>query len=116
MKYLLVKGRGNTFKIYSPDIFGLDTYVYGASSQESIIKKKKHWYMHFWSAGNDWIEETNESYKLNVVLETADIDEILTYIINKKVDRRSIETLLTEARELYTKYIEFVRWTLPSEE
>ena len=110
MKYLLVKERGNDFKLYSPDTYGMETW--GGLSQSSIIKKKKHWYVNHWTAGNDWIEDTNEDYKLNVILETSDLDEIIRYVIAHNNKRELIEYILVEAQDIYNKYLTFSRCML----
>ena len=104
MKYLLAKEKGNSFELYSPETFGMETW--GMTSQTSLEKKNKYWYIHSWSAGNEWIEDINEEYKLNVVLETADLDEILRYVfIHNKAE---INHILQEAKEIYTNYFDFL--------
>ena len=113
MRYLLVKEKGNNFQLYSPDTYGMETW--GGSSQSSIVKKKKHWYINHWTAGNDWIEDINEDYKLNVVLETPDLDEIIRYIVANNNDRKLIEYILVEAQNIYTEYITFSRCMLVKE-
>ena len=110
MRNLLVKEKNNNFKLYSPDTYGMDSW--GDTSQDSLVKKKKHWYIQHWSAGNDWIEDTTEEYKLNVILETSDLDEIIRYVITHNNDRKLIEYILVEAQNIYTDYINFSRCML----
>lgn len=110
MRYLLVKEKGNNFKLYSPDTYGMETW--GGLSQSSIVKKKKHWYINHWTAGNDWIDEINDSYKLNVILETSDLDEIIRYVVANNNDRELIEYILVEAQNIYNEYITFSRCML----
>ena len=107
--YLLEKLKDNTFKLYSPETYGMSTW--GSSSQDSIIKKKKYWYVQHWAAGNDWIEDTNESYKLNIVLETEDLHEVLNYVIAQtNNDRTAVENILVTAQEIYNNWLEFNNW------
>ena len=112
MKYLLVKEKGNTFKLYSPETYGMDSWG-DMFHQTSLKKKKKHWYIESWSAGNEWIEDDISTFKLNVVLETSDLDEILRYVINAtNYNQASIEAILVEAQEIYNDYIDFTAWCL----
>ena len=110
MIYLLVKEKDNTFKIYSPDTYGMETW--GGSSQESIIKKKKYWYINYWSGGNDWIEDTNEDYKLNVILETPVLDDIIRYAT--LYNESEVEHLLVDAKKIFNDYIDFMLWRVRS--
>jgi hypothetical protein len=102
MQYLLVKEKGQKKHIlYSTATFGSDTW--GSTSQVSLIKKKKYWYVNHWTAGNDWIEDSEYEYKLNVVKETADLDEIIQYLA--KHSPKEIKTVIEAAKELYDDYI-----------
>ncbi len=76
--YLIIKYR-NTYTVYSPNTFGAKTW--GSNDQESIEKKRKHWYYVNWRAcpyedGDDW----NEQYKLNVVYETTELADVFNYL------------------------------------
>lgn len=108
MKYLLVKEKGNDFKLYSPDTYGMETW--GGLSQSSIIKKKKHWYVNHWAAGNDWIEDDEYEYKLNVVKETTDVDEIIQYLA--KYNEKELESIIREAQQIYKDYLNMQLWFL----
>lgn len=104
MKYLLVKEKGKRkYKLYSNETFGMDTW--GSTSQDSLIKKKKYWYVQHWSAGNDWIEDEEYEYKLNVVKETADLDEIIQYLA--KYNEKEIEHIVRDAQKIYNDYLTF---------
>ena len=54
--------------------------TWGFSSQTSIKKKRKYWYIDSWSSGNSYVDDEYYSQRLNVVLETSDIDSIMDYI------------------------------------
>lgn len=110
MLYLLIKEKGNTFKLYSPDTYGVDTW--GSNSQTSIVKKKKYWYINHWTAGNEWVDDEEYDSKLNVIKETADLDEIIRYVVAATNDRKIIENILIEAQNIYNTYIKFTLWTL----
>ena len=107
--YLLVK-EGKQFKLYCPETFGLDTW--GSRHQTSLEKKRKYWYVTNWAAGNDYIDDSEESYRLNVVLETPDLHEVMNYVIKNTTDkaRPIIESLLVQAQELYHERVAFEAW------
>ena len=103
MIYLLVKEKSKKqYRLYCPNIFGIETW--GSTSQDSLVKKKKYWYIHHWSAGSDWIDDINESYKLNVVMETSDLDAIIRYVAIH--NEKEIEHLYKDARVIYNKYLD----------
>lgn len=103
MKYLLVKEKGKKFSLYCPESYGLPSW--GSSSfQTSIIKKRKFWYINTWIAGNEWVDDEEIESKLNVVLETSDLDEIVRYVMQH--NEKEIEYLLKEAREIYNEYLD----------
>lgn len=110
MDFLLVREKGNKFKLYSPDIYGVHTW--GQTSQDSIRKKKKNWYKTHWTAGNDFIDDLYSEHKLNVVLESTDIREIVRYAL--KYNESEAEHLLTDAQCLYNDYIGFMLWQIRS--
>lgn len=108
MRYLLVK-EANKFKLYCPETFGLETW--GSSSQTSLEKKRKYWYINHWTAGNEYIEDSTESSKLNVVLETSNLKEVLRYVISvTKNNRAAIESILVQAQNLYHDQVAFTSW------
>ena len=47
VNYLLVK-ENDRFTLYCPDIFGIETW--GGTSQVSLEKKRKYWYVNHWTA------------------------------------------------------------------
>lgn len=81
-------------------------FLGGSTTQNSLIKKRKSWYIDYWSAGNEWIEDEKYQYKLNVVLETSDLDEIIRYVA--KYNKKEIEHLLKDARVIYNEYLDLV--------
>jgi hypothetical protein len=105
MKYLLVKEKGKRkYTLYSTATFGIDTW--GSTTQEYLVKKKKYWYIHQWSAGNDWVEDQEYEYKLNVVQETADLDSIISYLA--KYNEKEIEHIYKDARKIYNEYLDMM--------
>ena len=109
MTYLLVKERNNKFTLHCPEIYGLDTW--GTTSQVSLEKKKKYWYISHWTAGNDYVDDIIEKFKLNVILETLELQKILDYIIINVPDNTAIiESILVQAQEIYHEYTAFEQW------
>lgn len=109
MRYLLVKEKNNKFNLYCPEIFGVETW--GELSQKSLEKKRKYWYIHHWSAGNEWVEDENYDEKLNVVLETADIQKVVNYVSREtKGSQAAIGKILVQAHNIYCDYVAFENW------
>ena len=106
MKYLLVKEKGKKYSLYCPEIYGWHSW--GSNAQTSIIKKRKSWYINTWIAGNEWVKDEEWQSKLNVVLETSDLDEIIRYVTLH--NEKEIEYLLKCAREIYNEYLDFKEW------
>ena len=108
MKYLLVKEKSKKqYSLYCPDTYG--SHSWGSTSQTSIVKKRKSWYIESWIAGNDWIDDEKYEIKLNVVLETSDFDDIIRYVFQR--NEKEIEHLLNDARKIYNEYLDFTEWT-----
>ena len=106
--YLLAK-ENNKFNLYCPDVFGLETW--GHTSQTSLEKKRKYWYITHWTAGNDYVDDVEESYRLNVVLEAIELQEVLNYLIDKTDgDPTIIESILVQAQEIYHERVAFENW------
>ena len=51
MVWLLIKYAANTYKLVSPNTYGIETW--GSDNQDSIEKKKKYQYVVNWTAGNE---------------------------------------------------------------
>ena len=100
--------------VYIPEIYGCDTW--GTNSQDSIEKKKKHWYFHSWRAGNEYIEDNTYSDKLNVKLETTDLSEVINYLRKTKLSGQEIIEKLDSLQEDINRFIEFEKWLLKVEE
>jgi hypothetical protein len=106
--YLLAK-ENNKFKLYCPDLFGLETW--GDRSQVSLEKKRKYWYINHWVAGNDYVDDTADSYRLNVVLEATELQEVLNYVIkDTNSNPTAIESILVQAQEIYHERVSFENW------
>lgn len=79
LTFLLVKNEDKTIDLYCPETYGMDTW--GMSTQKSINKRDDGWYYTYWSDGGEWLEDTREEYKLNVILETKDKYKLLNFVI-----------------------------------
>ena len=101
MIWLLIK-KANGYDIESPDTYGMSTW--GTNSQDSIEKKTKNWYYHSWSSGGRYYDDEVSEEKINVVLETTDFEEVVKYLVKKKVN---IKPLLKKAKEEMNKYFDF---------
>jgi len=108
MTLLLVRNSKSSYSLLSPNTYGTDTW--GMSSQRSLIKKRKHWYTTCWFGGNDYIDDYYSEDRINVVLETKDIDEVLKYLQNKKA--KCIFTILDEYVEIINDYIVIEKYML----
>ena len=95
MLLLLEKIGRNNYKLLSPTVYTMQNW--SNSAQEFLKKARKHWYVEYWSAGNQWIDESTEQYKLNIVLETYDIDEVGKYLYNKLTKDKAPNELYTDA-------------------
>jgi hypothetical protein len=81
------------------------------TSQTSLEKKRKYWYITHWTAGNDYVDDITESYKLNVVLEAEELQTVLNYIITETGnDPEVIESILVQAQEIYHERVAFENW------
>ena len=103
--YLVAK-ENNKFKLYAPDLFGIESW--GARSQVSLEKKRKYWYITTWSAGDDYNDDTEESVRLDVVLEAVDLEQVVNYIM--RVCPAAIESILVQAQEIYHERVAFENW------
>lgn len=103
--YLVAK-EDDKFKLYCPDIFGLESW--GTRRQVSLEKKRKYWYITTWSAGDDTNDNIEESIRLNVVLEATELEQVVNYIM--KVCPTAIESILIQAQELYHERVAFENW------
>ena len=106
MRLLLVRHKCNRFSLYCPDVYGMHTW--GTNDQDGISHKRKYWYIEHWSAGNDWIDDTFYSYKLNVVLEANDIDTIINYV--KEHNSKELYNIIEEASNIFADYFAFLKW------
>lgn len=110
MIWLLVRHQRNKYSLYSPSTYGMETW--GSTSQDSLEKKKKYWYASSWTAGNDYVDDRNFEYRLNVVLETTDISEIVRFMHQKNCSKEQIKEILDKAQEEFENYIDFEKWGL----
>lgn len=108
MRYLLVKEKSGKFVLYCPELFGSETW--GMSTQLSLEKKRKYWYIHHWIAGNNWVDDENYDERINVVLETNSLQQIINHINANGGKRTDIESILVKAQQLYYEQIELENW------
>lgn len=109
MRYLLAKEKSGKFVLYCPDIFGSETW--GMTTQLSLEKKKKYWYIRHWTAGNEWVEDETYDERINVVLETSSLKEALNYVIKyTKGNQTVVGSLLVQAQNIYNEYTAFENW------
>ena len=104
MRYLLAKEKAKkNYTLYCPDTFGAKSW--GSSySQTSLTKKRKSWYIETWCYGGEWLDDEIIETKLNVVKETADLDEIIHYLV--KHNAKEIEHIYKDARKIYNEYLD----------
>ena len=110
MTWLLTRDRRSNFTLYCPSTYGMSTW--GSDSQDSLEKKRKNWYICSWKAGNEWVDDDYYQYKINVVLETQDIDVIVRYLYEHNAKCQNIKEILDEARKIFCQYISFQQWEL----
>ena len=104
MRYLLVKEKNKkTYTLYCPDTYGVDSWC-SSSLQTSLKKKRKAWYIETWCYCGDWLDDEIIETKLNVVKETADLDEIINYL--EKHNAKEIEHIYKDARKIYNEYLD----------
>lgn len=110
MLYLLIKEKGkNKYYLECPEIYGVETW--GSTHQTTLEKKRKYWYVEYWTAGNDYEDDVTESYRVNVVLETTDLQEVLNYVIKATGnDKAAVDSILEQAQEIYREYVAFENW------
>lgn len=82
MLLLAVKHEQGNIEVLSPENYGMKTW--GMSTQIGIDQKEDGWYTTYWSSGGEWLEDTYDENKLNVLLETTDVDEVLTFILKQE--------------------------------
>lgn len=105
MLFLVVDhGEGN-IEVLSPENYGIDTW--GMSTQESLKKKDNGcWYSTYWSDGGQWLEDTYEEDKLNVLLETTDISEVLAFILKQEnLSTEKLKEIITQIKEIFNDSI-----------
>lgn len=113
MILLLIKRNDEELDLVSPETYGMATW--GSFSHQEGIEKKDDgkWYFEWWSSGNEWIEDTNEELEINVLLETKDLDDILSYV--RMNNPKYIQKILSAAKEIYNDFIDFTSWCLKGE-
>ena len=116
MIFLVVDhGEGN-IEVLSPENYGMDTW--GMSTQEGIKKKDDGcWYTTYWSDGGQWLEDTYEEDKLNVLLETTDVEEVLTFILQQEnLTVKKMKELVEQIKEIFNDSIMWFEYMYLKEE
>lgn len=105
MILLVVKHENGKIEILSPESYGMETW--GMSAQEGIDKEDDGcWYITYWSDGGQWLEDTYEEFKLNVLLETTDVSEVLTFILNQEnLTVEKMKELIEQIKEIFDDVI-----------
>ena len=99
MILLVVEHEQGNIEVLSPENYGMETW--GRSTQIGIDQKEDGWYTTFWSSGGEWLEDFYEEDKLNVLLETTDADEVLTFILKQEnLTVEKIKELIEQIKEI----------------
>ena len=93
------------YELLDPTLYGSKTW--GTGHQESIVRKRKYWYFEDWSASNYEGESSLYQSKINVAVETTDINDVLIYLHKKKVSKDIIRNVLDQYRKIVDTYIEW---------
>ena len=106
--FVLAKcNRGKDVRVYSPATYGMETW--GSSSQDYLEKKRKYWYIHSWTSGNDWFDDINDNYKLNTVLETQDTKKLFKFV--EKNYPHCLQSVKDDCEDIIKKHDLFMSWT-----
>ena len=109
MTYLIHRARGNRYWFYCPDTYGMETW--GMNSQEEIIFKRKHWYVHTWRAAPFFdCEDYTEDVKLNIVFVSSSEKEVFEWLEEHKARQEDIETIRKDIAEAKKDLEEFTSW------
>ena len=106
MKLLLIKSSKTNYSLLSPDTYGMRTW--GSDSQESLEKKRKHWYKSIWKSSSIYEDDSLEEYKLDVVLETTDMNKIVKYL--SKIKSNCLHDILDSYKKIVDDYVSFIKW------
>jgi len=63
-----------------------------------------------WTAGNDWIDDTLYKTKLNVVIETKELSDIIKYI--EKNNEKQLREIVEAASKILADKAAFDSWVL----
>ena len=112
MLLLLERTKNNHFSLYCPAIYGSDSW--GSDTQISLEKARKNWYHVYWSYRGEYSDDVLEKSKINVVLETYNIDEILKFV--SKHNKKEVIKILGQYESIVQEYIKFLKWVYKSKE
>lgn len=111
MIFLVVKNEDNSIEVISPENYGIDTW--GSGSQTSLKQRNDGtWCIHYWSDGGQWLPDVNEDIELEVLLQTVDVNEVLSYIIRNKEEQltecfKQVKEIITDCLDMFERtYIE----------
>lgn len=100
MLLLVVEHEQGNIEVLSPENYGMETW--GMSTQEGLKQKEDGWYTTYWSSGGEWLNDTYEEDKLNVLLETTDVGEVLTFILQQEnLTVEKMKELIEQIKEIF---------------
>ena len=99
--------RGKDVRIYSPNTYGMETW--GSTSQDFLDKKRKYWYIYSWTDGGEWFDDITYECKLDVLLETKRLFEVIKYV--EQNYPHCLQSVKDECEDIITKHNAFMHWT-----
>ena len=110
MTYLIVRHKGNRYSVFCPETYGMGTW--GMGSQDSIIKKRKHWYIRYWKGGNYDLDipDYEEDIRLNVVFTSKRRNAVSAYLMRSKACAADFMRIQADIDEAHKDLIAFNRW------
>ena len=105
MTYLIAK-QNKKLNVYIPVVYGCETWGDGYY-QEYIKQKGESWYITSWQYGGEWADDVTNSYKLKVVCETENLQEVIKYLHKVKVPKEEFDKLLNDTQKQINNFIAF---------
>ena len=106
MLLLLERHKGNRFTLYCPEIYGLETW--GSNTQLGMEKARKSWYTTYWSYRGEYCDDCFEKTRLNIVLETYNINEIIDFVL--KHNKKELMYIINAYASFSEQYVKFLKW------
>ena len=106
--YLLCScNRKKDVEVYSPNTFGMETWG-DFYRQESLVFKKKYWYIETWHSGGEWEDDYTYEYRLNVILRTKNLSALLRYV--EKNYPHCLTYITNECNKIIRDDTSFIEW------